>query len=117
MPAHTAESWLKTNFVGLLIVTIGLVTSFITLNSKLEVVVDKVEQRTEYMGRVQILEKEYILIHATHEAGKQYWIRFEEVLKENTIALNSVNLTLVSMQADIRINRRAIEKLERDNDT
>jgi hypothetical protein len=103
--------------VGLFLGVMGLVASFITLNSKLEIVVSKVEQHSGYTKRVQILEREHTLLKAVNTTQKQYWLRFEEVLRENTVALNNVNLTLVTMQADINFNKKAIEKLEKMNES
>ena len=112
MPLKATDTWLRTNFVGLLIGVAGLVGTYTTLNSKVEVVAYEVEQRTEYKGRVQVLEKELILIRATQDAGKRYWDRFENLLKSNTIALNNNSSVMTGIKVQINEHNRRLTKLE-----
>ncbi len=112
MARQAAENWLRTNLVGLLVGAAALVGTYTTLNTKVEVVAHEVEQRTEYKGRVQYLEKEMVQVKADQSASRQYWERFEDILQLNTTALNNNTAVMAGVKVQLDTNTRRLDRLE-----
>lgn len=112
MPIKATDTWLRTNFVGLIIGLVGIITTFTTINSRLEVVVAEQRNRAPYLERVQRLERDFILVKATQDASKLYWFRFEKLLVSNTSALNENSIVMSGAIVQLQDHARRIEKLE-----
>ena len=117
MPIKATDTWLRTNFVGLMIGLIGLIGTSVSLNSKLDVVVSDVAHHSEYAGRVQKIEKEYIQLKATQDAGERYWERFELLLSSNTNALNDNSAVMTGVKVQLDEHARRLDKIESRSST
>jgi hypothetical protein len=114
MAEKATDSWLKKNFVGLLLGALGLAGSFVTIKANINTMENDIAQLNDYKDRVQKIERDFIKVEAVQDASKQYWVRFEELLKSNTNALNDNSIVMSGVKVQLDDHTRRIEKLEND---
>ena len=111
---RATDSWLKKNLIGLVLGALGLAGSFVTIKANINTMEKDITKLNAYKDRVQKLERDFIQVEAVQDASKQYWVRFEELLKSNTNALNDNSIVMSGVKVQLDDHARRIEKLEND---
>lgn len=107
------EVWLKQNTVGLLIGASALVAVYTETAGDIRVLKQELIEAKEHTTRFQTAEMDLLEIKTQYNASKDYWLRFEKVLGDNSKVLNSAVQTFSKFDVQLQDHERRIERLEK----